>query len=100
MSRAIIPDGPGILARSDIRRLYAKLNAQEAIVRGIIRLLTESSDEPSEALESLRAAAMEEGDILTRRPNDPNPDIAEQGTLEALAFIAQTFAHVKDVMGR
>jgi hypothetical protein len=99
MATSNVSDGPGLLARSDIRLLYAKLNAHEAILRGIIRLLAESSDEPSEALESLRAAAMEEGDIMNRRPNDPNPDFAEQGALETLGFIAQTFAHVKGVSG-
>src|ERR1700690_809832 len=43
-----------------------------------------SSDEPLETLEMLRVAAMEEGDILTRCRNDPNPEMAERGTLEIL----------------
>jgi hypothetical protein len=88
MAISIILDGPVGLARSDVRRLYAKLNALEATMRGIIRVPVDSSDEPSEALEMLRAAAMEEGDILTRRRNDPNPEMAELGTLETLAYIS------------
>jgi hypothetical protein len=91
------PHEPVGLAKSDLRLLYAKLNALEAIMRGIIRTLADSSEEPSEALETLRSAAMEEGDIMTRRRNDPNPEFAEQGTLETLAFISQTFAHLKGV---
>ena len=54
-----------------------------------------SSDEPLETLEMLRVAAMEEGDILTRCRNDPNPEMAERGTLEILAYISQTCSRVK-----
>jgi hypothetical protein len=99
MAISNVPDGPGILANSDIRRLYAKLNAYEAILRAVIRSLADSSDDPVEALEYLRSTAMEEGDIMTRRPNDPNPELADEGMLETLHFIAQTFAYVKGTSG-
>ena len=88
-------DGPVVIAKSDLRLLYAKINAQDALLQTIIRTLVDSSTDPSGTLESLRLAAMEAGDIMKRRKNDPNPELVDQGMLDTLSFIAQTFSRVK-----
>jgi hypothetical protein len=87
------------IAKSDLRLLYAKINAYEALLRTIMRALADSSDDPVASLESLRSAAMEEGDVMTRRAKDPNPHFVGEGMLETLHFIAQTFANVKPTSG-
>jgi hypothetical protein len=84
------------LAESDLRILYAKINAHEVLFRVILRSLANRSSNPAKALEKLRAEAMEEGDLLTRRTGDPNPEFASQGMLETLQFIARTFSSIKD----
>jgi hypothetical protein len=82
---------PLTLAESDVMMIYAKLNAHEAILRAIVRSLSGSDA----MLEVFRAAAMEEGDILKKPANDPNPEITDEGTIQTLKFIVQTFERLK-----
>jgi hypothetical protein len=92
-------DGPVGLAKSDLRLLYAKVNAHEALLRAIIRVLADSSDDPDSTLEILRVVAMDEGDTMTRSKNTSDPEFDEQGMIETLGFIAGTFDYVKGTSG-
>jgi hypothetical protein len=83
------------LSEGDLRRTYAKLNAQDAIIRILIHTLVDSAENPAELFEQLRSIAMDEGDILQRPEDNPNVDFIEQGRLETLRFIAETFDVVK-----
>jgi hypothetical protein len=39
---------------------------------------------------------MEEGEVLARPHGNPNAEFIDQGRLETIAFIAETFAVVKE----
>lgn len=88
-------NSPAIIAESDLRGLYAKLNAHEAIIRILIHTLVDSSENPVEIFEALRSVAMEEGEMFCRLDGNPNVEFIEQGRLETLGFIAETFFAVK-----
>jgi hypothetical protein len=88
-------DGLVPISEDDLRRLYAKVNAQDAIIRILIHALVDSADNPAEFFEQLRSVAMDEGDILQRVEGNPNVEFIEQGRLETLQFIADTFDVVK-----
>jgi hypothetical protein len=83
------------VSEGDLRRIYAKLNAQDAIIRILIHTLVDSAENPAKLFEQLRSVAMDEGDILQRSEGNPNIDFIEQGRLETLGFIAETFDAVK-----
>ncbi len=88
-------DTPIAVSEGDLRRIYAKLNAQDALIRILIHTLVDSAEHPTEFFEQLRSVAMDEGDILQRLEGNPNVDFIEQGRLETLQFIAETFDVVK-----
>jgi hypothetical protein len=87
---------PATIAEGDLRRLYAKLNAHECLIRVLIHMLVDSAENPSELFESLRSVTMEEGDSLVRTRGNPNVEFIEQGRIDTLTFIAETFAAVKE----
>ena len=94
-----MPENQVGIAESDLRLLYARINAHEAMIRALIRSVANSTRNPAKMLEKVRTLAMEEGDNFMRRPDDPNPEFTKQGMLETLQFIANTLAHVKGTSG-
>jgi len=88
-------DTPISMCEGDLRRVFAKMNAHEAIIRILIHTLVDSAEHPAELFEQLRSVAMNEGDILQRPEGNPNVEFIEQGRLETLQFIAETFDVVK-----
>jgi len=56
-----------VISEGDLRRLYAKINAQEAVIRILIHTLVDSAENPADFFKQLRSVAMEEGDILQRQ---------------------------------
>ncbi|MFY9762676.1 MAG: hypothetical protein WBE25_17030 [Xanthobacteraceae bacterium] len=86
---------PVIITNGDLRRLYAKLNAHEAIVRVLIHTFVDSAESPPEMFEQIRSVTMDEGDVFEVAKNSPDREFAEQGRLETLRFIAETFDAVK-----
>jgi hypothetical protein len=86
-------DIPATISVADLRRLYAKINAHEAIVRSLIHVLVDSAEDPRSMFEQIRSVTMDEGDIF--QVITPDREFAEQGRLETLQFIADTFAAVK-----
>lgn len=81
------------ISNKDWRLLYAKINAHEAILRILIHALVGTADDPSAMFEQLRSIAMDEGDIF--QVVTPDREFAEQGRLDTLRFIAETFDAVK-----
>ena len=86
---------PVSISERDLRRLYAKLNAQEVIVRILIHAIVETSDDPDEMFERLRSLTMEEGDILQSPSTSSDANFVEKGRLETLQFVSDTFDAVK-----
>ena len=88
-------DPPVSISEGDLRRIYAKMNAHDAIIRILIHTLVDSAEHPAELFEQLRSVTMDEGDILQRPEGNPNVEFIERGRLETLQFIAETFEVVK-----
>ncbi len=88
-------DTPFLITEGDLRRLYAKINAHEAIIRILIHTFVDSAEDPADLFEQIRSVAMDEGEMLERVPSNPNVEFIEQGRVETIAFIAGTFAAVK-----
>jgi hypothetical protein len=88
-----------MLHEDDIRRLYAKLNAHEVMLQAVLFALAGNTQDEAHALDDLRQVAMELGDTLHKRTGDPNSEFAEQGRIETLEFIAQTFDRVRGIKG-
>jgi len=83
-----------MLAEEDLRRLYAKINAHEVMLRVAIRILANLADDPAHALEQMRTAAMECGDVLDRKKDDPNPEFTDLGRVETLEYLAESFRYI------
>lgn len=86
---------PVTIARGDLRRIYAIINAHECVIRAMLRVLSAASENQADALELFRREAMERADILERPANSPNADFIDQGRVETVAFVAETFEAVR-----
>jgi hypothetical protein len=92
-----LPDEtPTMIATGDLRRLYAKIDAHESILRILIHAHVDSSEDPSEAFEMLRSVTMDEGEALATPRESPITEFIDQGRVETMAFIAETFSVVKE----
>jgi hypothetical protein len=80
----------------DLLRLYAKLNAHEVILRALLSAIVEGD---AARFEEWRSAVMEQGDLLRRAKDDPNPDFVDAGRVETLAALALTLEAVKPKSG-
>jgi hypothetical protein len=83
------------ISEGDLRRLYAKVNAHEAMIRVLIHTFVDSAVDPAEMFEQMRSVTMDEGDVFRVPKNAPDVEFIERGRLETLQFIADTFAAVK-----
>jgi hypothetical protein len=78
-----------MISETDLRRLYAKINAQDAILRACLRGLISIADDKAEAFEFFRSTAMDFADSLNQRDGDPNPDFTDEGRLETLTLVSE-----------
>lgn len=86
---------PVAITERDLRRIYAKINAHECVIRALVTVLADAADDKARAFEALRSDAMERADVLQRSSNSLNPDFVDEGRLETVAFVAETFERVK-----
>jgi hypothetical protein len=91
----MVDETPLMIAEGDLRRLYAKINAHQCIIRAVVNTLADMVDNPNELMESLRANAMEDADSLVRKTGSENVDFIDEGRLETLSFVADFFSTTK-----
>ena len=79
----------------DLRRLYAKQNAQDILISVCLGAILQREDSPAAMLERLRVGALEMAERQRIAANDPNPEFAARGRVETLAMVAAVFASLK-----
>jgi hypothetical protein len=95
----MVDSTPVTISEGDLRRLYAKINAHECLIKSLLRVMVASSEDAAKAFELFRSVAMEQADTLERQTEAPNAEFIDQGRVETVAFVAETFSWVKSERG-